>query len=102
VLRTILILKYGMNTNDAIQFLGGPETDRFRHVLILYLLKDNQHMREAFNDYNSTTTSGAAWVIASWLRCQILDPAASIKDKDLKLPGAKTIQKAVREKLSPP
>jgi hypothetical protein len=101
-LRTILILKYGMNTNDAIQFLGGPETDRFRHVLILYLLKDKQHMREAFIDYNSHTTSDVAWVIATWLRCQILDPATSIKDKDLKLAGAKTIQKAVREKLGPP
>ena len=63
-----------MTTNDAIQFLGGPENDRFRHVVILYLLKDKQHMLEALNDYDKNTTSDVAWVIANWMARRTVEP----------------------------
>jgi hypothetical protein len=99
VLRTILILNDGLNTKDAIQFLGGPETDHFRHVVILYLRNDEKEMQEAFDDYNSNATSDPAWVIASWFRDKLLHPSAVIKDEDLRVPDAKTIQAAVSEKL---
>ncbi|HTY87538.1 MAG TPA: hypothetical protein VMB80_08745 [Candidatus Acidoferrum sp.] len=102
VLRTLLILKQGMNTNDAIQFLGGPETDRFRHVVILYLLKDKEHMMEALQDYDAHTSSDVSWVMANWMARQTVEPNARVEDKDLKLPGAKTIAQAVREELDRP
>ena len=102
VLRTLLILKGGMTTNDAIQFLGGPENDRFRHVVILYLLKDKQHMLEALNDYDKNTTSDVAWVIANWMARRTVEPHNHIEDKDLILPGAQTIQRAVQAKLDSP
>jgi hypothetical protein len=99
VLRVILILKYGLNKEDAIRFLGGPETDRFRHVVVLYLQNDSGDMLRAYSDFNETSTSDAAWVIATWLAHKAVEPSAVIADQDLKTPGAQTIQAAVLEKL---
>jgi len=99
VLRVILILKYGLTKKDAIRFLGGPETDRFRHVVVLYLQNDTSEMREAFDDFNRNSSSSAAWVIATWLAHKVLDPSTVIVDRDLKTPGAQTIKAAVLEKL---
>jgi hypothetical protein len=101
VLRVILILKYGLGNDDAIRLLGGPETDRFRHVVILYLLNNANQMAQAFYDYDSNATSDSGWVIASWLHYKLLHPSMIIEDKDLKLQGAETIKAAVLEKLKP-
>ena len=99
VLRVILILKYGINEKDAIRFLGGPETDRFRHLVVLYLQNNTREMPEAYKDFNSTASSDSAWVIANWLRDKLLNPTMAIQDKDLKMPDAKTIKAAVMDKL---
>jgi len=69
-------------------------------VVILYLLKDTGQMQEAFDDYNRNATSGADWVMASWLDHKLLHPSAKIEDKDLRTPGAETIKQAVLEKLT--
>lgn len=99
VLRVVLILKYGLTKDDAIRLLGGPETDRFRHVVVLYLENDSSDMREAFLDFNKNSSSDSAWVIACWLAHKLLDPSGTITDQDLKTPGAQTIRAAVLEKL---
>lgn len=99
VLRVILILKYGLNKDDAIRFMGGPETDRFSHIVILYLQNDSNHMREALLDFNKTTSSDSAWVTATWLACKLLNPPDRTADQDLKTAGAQTIRAAVLEKL---
>ncbi len=99
MLRVILILKYGLTKEDAIRFLGGPETDRFRHVVVLYLENDSSDMREAFLDFNRNSSSDSAWVTACWIAHKLLDPSGTITDQDLKTPGAQTIRAAVLEKI---
>ena len=59
-------------------------------------------MLEALNDYDKNTTSDVAWVIANWMARRTVEPHNHIEDKDLILPGAQTIQRAVQAKLDSP
>jgi hypothetical protein len=99
VLRTILVLRCGLSTNDAIRFLGGQETDRYRNVLMTYLLKDKERMKVVFADYEKNTVSDVRWVMAKWMYHDLVDGSASVEDKDLSVPGATSIRQAVLEKL---
>jgi len=99
-MRWILIRKYKLSTEDAIRFFGGNETDRFRRVMILYLQGNKEQMKSAFIDYISNTQNkGAGRVLASWAEGDLLSLKAEIEETDLKPPGAKSIEQAVREEL---
>jgi hypothetical protein len=100
VLRWILIEKYKLTPKEAIRFLGGRETDRFRRVLILYLEKDKGPMREAVVDFlENTPNTGATRVVASWVEGKLLEAHPQIEETDLRVSGAKSIREAVLEKL---
>jgi hypothetical protein len=100
VLRSILILKYKLSTEDAISFLGGRETDLYRRLLILYLLNDPVQYKEAYLEFNRNTSSDAAWVIAAWFRAKLLNEPDSPAETNLKIPDVKTIKSAVLERLN--
>ena len=100
MLRWVLIEKYKLTPKDAIRFLGGRETDRFRRVLILYLEKEKAPMRDAFRDYiENTPNTGAGRVIASWAQLKLLETRPTIEETDLRDPGTKPIRESVLEKL---
>ena len=99
-LRWILIQKYKLSPADAIRFLGGKETDRARHVMVLHLLNDKDHMREAIIDYQMSSENNlTAKVIANWAARQTLPEPVKIEEKDLRPAGAQSIQQAVRAAL---
>ena len=100
MLRWVLIQKYHLKTEEAIRLLGGKETDSLRRVLILYLQKEKAPMQEAFYNYIGQENNGAGNVLASWAEVNLLGLSPGIKEDDLRVPGAKSIEQAVVDKLS--
>jgi hypothetical protein len=99
-LRWILIQKYHLSVPDAIRFLGGRETDRYRRVLILYLEKQKEPMRAALTDYlENTKNTGVGRVVSSWAEVHLLNLPCGIEEKDLRPPGVKSIEQAVLDKI---
>jgi hypothetical protein len=105
IFRWILIRKYKLNSQDAIRFLGGKETDRLRRVLVLYLENERgQPIRDALTDYiaNNPGNKGAGRPLACWAAGQTQNRPKEIvelDEKDLKPADALSIRQAVLAKL---
>lgn len=99
VFRWILITKYKLPAEEAIRFLGGPDTDYLRRVMVLSLLKDASQMRQALLDYSRHGGTRGPLVLAIGLQMELLKLPSGIEEKDLKPPGATSIRQAVMKKL---
>ncbi len=101
VLRWVLIKKYKIPPLEAVRFLGGKETDRMRRVLVLSILEDKEHMFDAIVDFQkNSANSFAGRVVAQWVARQTLPQPTRIEEKDLRPPGAQSLQQAVRAALA--
>lgn len=100
VLRWIWIQKFKLSKEDTIAFLGGPETDPVRRVLICYLDGDAQKITPAFDDLNQRRgMSKDQIVLARFLSDQL----AKIKEPevpDLKPANASSARMAVLARLA--
>ena len=95
MLRWILIQKYKLSVEDAVRFLGGPDADRVRNVLIAYLKQDNLD-RAWVNFYASDDIlTEANDVVPVFLIHKIKGTKIPEEEIDLRPAGVQTIKQAV-------
>lgn len=99
ILRWILIKKDKLPTDEAIRFLGGAETDVFRHVLITALQNDTAHINDAYGKYVYSNSESGGRVFTAWIWGHMLNIKKDITEKDLKPADAKSITQAVMDTL---
>lgn len=100
VLRWIWINKYKLSKDDAIRFLGGRETDPFRHVLICYLESDAAAAKEALKGYADPDKRFSEQTFLAYYLAHSLQKKPFDKpEPDLKPPNARSVREAVFAKL---
>lgn len=99
-LQWILIRKNHLPVKDAIQFLGGNETDGVRQAMISFLSKDRIRFEELFEKISRTDSFiKARFVLLLRLRKEFLEIKEPAGQVDLKLAKAQTVEQAMLEAL---
>jgi len=99
-LQWILIRKHGLPVKEAVQFLGGTETDGVRQVMISFLNKDKIRFEEQYEKISRTDGyTMARLVLLLRLRKDLLELQEPSGQLDLKLAKAQTVEQAMLEAL---
>jgi|GEM_PF-343980 len=99
------LTKYKLSTADAVRFLGGPQTDPERRLMVMYLLKDKEGFRKAYEaaekDFRARgkTWGNMAFVVIHYLRNELLDVPVPTSQPDLKPPTARSLTEAFHARL---
>ncbi len=99
--RWLWVDKFNLSKEDAIEFLGGRESDVLRRALVCYLEKDRVGMLDAINKYNAATSqSGGRRTLLYFLYEQISDHKFHGEDKDLKPKDSESVRTWLRRKFA--
>jgi hypothetical protein len=98
-LRWIFIEQFKLSTEDAIQFLGGRETDLYRRTLICYLDKDRGTMLDAINKWGVSHGVNYESILVNNLYERLAKHNQVFDEKDLKPKDAISTSKLLEQKL---
>lgn len=100
-LQWVFIRGANLPVEQAVRFLGGKDTDVERRMLVAYLLKDREMFTKAYDEIDSSNKRGGkkwstmAFVVAHYLRNDLLAVPTPAAQVDLKPPGAESVLQAL-------
>jgi hypothetical protein len=98
-LQWVLTRNCRLGAADAVRFLGGRETDPERRLMVCYLLKDKPGFAIAYGEADAGKWQTMAFVVAHYLRNELLAVPVPAEQPDLMPPGAQSITQAVLDAL---
>ncbi|MDB6040369.1 MAG: hypothetical protein JWM99_4210, partial [Verrucomicrobiales bacterium] len=98
-LRWIFCEQFKLTPEDAIQFLGGRETDLYRRALICYLDKDRGAMLDAINKWGVSHGVNYESILVNNLYERLAKHNQVFDEKDLKPKDAISTNKLLDQKL---